>query len=147
MLRRSKRRTSGLPLLLVAVVLLSACSRQSAPRVSGSVNVTLIDFHMSPATTTVPSGLVAFHIRNDAPATHEFVVVRTDLQPGELPIGADGLSIDEDQLHNVGELSEVQSASTDTLLLHLPPGRYVVFCNLQGHYLGGMHAGIEVTQG
>ena len=26
----------------------------------------------------------------------------------------------------------------------LKPGRYVLWCNLEGHYLGGMHASFEV---
>jgi uncharacterized cupredoxin-like copper-binding protein len=30
------------------------------------------------------------------------------------------------------------------LRVHLTPGRYVLFCNMTGHYLGGMDRDIEV---
>jgi uncharacterized cupredoxin-like copper-binding protein len=29
--------------------------------------------------------------------------------------------------------------------LHLRPGRYELFCNMAGHYLGGMRAELVVT--
>jgi uncharacterized cupredoxin-like copper-binding protein len=31
------------------------------------------------------------------------------------------------------------------LHLHLTPGRYVLFCNMAGHYLGGMHRTLVVA--
>ena len=31
-----------------------------------------------------------------------------------------------------------------TLVLHLAPGHYVLYCNLEGHYLGGMYAALTV---
>ena len=37
------------------------------------------------------------------------------------------------------------TASFETLVIHLAPGRYVFFCNLEGHYLGGMHGVLEVS--
>ena len=40
----------------------------------------------------------------------------------------DGLDIDERQ----------------TQVLGLTPGNYVLYCNLEGHYLGGMHASLAV---
>ena len=76
--------------------------------------------------------------------TYEFVIVRTDFPSDQLPIGADGLSVNEDQLRPAGEIGEVESGTTQTLALHLAPGRYVFFCNLEGHYLGGMHGVLEV---
>jgi len=55
------------------------------------------------------------------------------------------LSVDEDAVQSVGEISEVAAGENNTLSGHLTPGHYVVFCNLEGHYLGGMRAGIEVN--
>jgi uncharacterized cupredoxin-like copper-binding protein len=84
-------------------------------------------------------------VNNQAPITHEFVVVHTNLPADALPIGPDGLSVNEDWLSPVGELDEVTAGDTGLLPLDLPPGRYVFFCNLEGHYLGGMHGVLEVT--
>jgi uncharacterized cupredoxin-like copper-binding protein len=33
----------------------------------------------------------------------------------------------------------------EEVLLHLKPGRYELFCNMAGHYLGGMRAALVVT--
>ena len=43
-----------------------------------------------PSSPTAPAGKVTLSVSNIGPTTHEFVVVRTDLPDGELPIGADG---------------------------------------------------------
>ena len=53
--------------------------------------------------------------------------------------------MNEDWLDGVGELNEVAAGTVGTLPLTLAPGRYVFFCNMDGHYLGGMHAVLEVT--
>ena len=101
--------------------------------------------HITPAEQTVGTGDVVMRVHNDAPVTHEFVVVRTDLPADGLPIGPDGLSVNEEWLSAMGELDEVPATKISSLALNLPPGRYVFFCNLEGHYLGGMHAVLEVT--
>jgi uncharacterized cupredoxin-like copper-binding protein len=62
-----------------------------------------------------------------------------------LPIGPDGLSVNEDWLSSMGEIEETPPGWTGMLSLTLPPGHYVFFCNLEGHYLGGMHAALQVT--
>jgi hypothetical protein len=130
----------------VALLVLTACSH--VPAATGApVNIVLRDFKIESATAVTSHADVVFHVHNLAPATHEFVVVRTDLAPDRLPIGTDGLSVDEDKLHPVGEIGEVGTETTETLALHLSPGRYVFFCNLDGHYLGGMHTVLEVTGG
>jgi uncharacterized cupredoxin-like copper-binding protein len=109
------------------------------------VDVTLRDFSIRTSTSTVAAGTVAFSIDNRGPATHEFVVVRTDLPHDRLPAAADGLSVDEDALTGVGEISEVDIWTISTLELRLAPGHYVFFCNLEGHYLGGMSGTLVVS--
>jgi uncharacterized cupredoxin-like copper-binding protein len=128
---------------VAALALLGGCF--PAPAATGAViAVSEKDFAIE-APATIASGNVTFSVTNQGPATHEFVVVRSDLSPDDLPIGPDGLSADEDALTDVGEINQVNYGSTETLHLSLPPGRYVFFCNLEGHYLGGMHAGLVVT--
>jgi len=127
-------------------VVLAPAGCSAAPQPKGQVvDVTLRDFHMDNATPSAASGDVVLQVHNDAPATHEFVVVRTDLPADGLPLGPDGLSVNEDWLDGVGELNDVAAGTVGTLPLTLAPGRYVFFCNLDGHYLGGMHAVLEVA--
>jgi uncharacterized cupredoxin-like copper-binding protein len=122
-----------------------ACTRTAPPQAGATVEIHEHDFRIEASARSVAAGPVVFQVHNDAPATHEFVVVRTDEPDGRLPIGSDGLSVNEEELISVGELSEVESGAVDTLSIALTPGRYVFFCNMEGHYMGGMHGVVEVT--
>jgi uncharacterized cupredoxin-like copper-binding protein len=83
-------------------------------------------------------------LKNRGPDDHEFFLVHAGR--GELPMRRDGLTVDEDALqHRVaGSLEAGNPGSLRTLRVHLRPGRYVMFCNMSGHYLGGMHAQVVV---
>jgi uncharacterized cupredoxin-like copper-binding protein len=131
--------------LMVAAVALPSCSGKSPYPGGTPVAITLRDFKMTPAQSAANPGDVRFEVYNKSPVTHEFVVVRSDLPADALPLGADGLSVDEDQVDVVAELGEVVTRDTAILALGLPPGRYVFFCNLEGHYLGGMHGALKVS--
>jgi uncharacterized cupredoxin-like copper-binding protein len=144
--RRTLKWGAALAGAFLVLGLVGGCTA-SDPAAAGSVvNVTLHDFRIDSESTSVSGDQdVIFRIDNQAPVTHEFVVVRSDLPPDQLAIGSDGLSVDEDQLDPMGEIGEVESGTIQTLALHLSPGHYVFFCNLEGHYLGGMHGGLEVS--
>ena len=79
-------------------------------------------------------------------APHEFIVVRTNRAPDKLPLQRDGLTVDEEGpgVAPVDEAEGLDIADRRTLLLDLAPGHYVLFCNMEGHYLGGMHAAFTV---
>ena len=125
--------------------LLVACS-EPATAPSGPVfDVELKDFKVHPSSGSAPAGPVTIHVSNTGPTTHEFVVVRTDLPPDELPIGADGLSVDDDDLEEIDEIEGIEDGTTGQVTVRLEPGRYVFFCNFEGHYLAGMHAGVQVA--
>jgi uncharacterized cupredoxin-like copper-binding protein len=101
------------------------------------------DFHIS-APTVLRAGEDALTVRNEGPERHEFIVARVGGAP--LPLRADGLTVDEDavQKQEVGELEPGNPGAVRTLRLKLTPGRYVFFCNMAGHYLGGMRHEVVV---
>jgi uncharacterized cupredoxin-like copper-binding protein len=134
-------------LALALVALAPSCSAGHEPRHGTDLGVTLRDFHIGLGRATVPSGPVTFDVHNVGPSTHEFLVVRTKLAAGRLPIGTDGLRVNEDSplLHAVKEDSELDLGDAHQVSVNLPPGDYVLYCNLEGHYLGGMHAGFDVA--
>jgi uncharacterized cupredoxin-like copper-binding protein len=111
-----------------------------------SIAATVQDFRITLATGSVPAGRTTFVLHSRGPSTHEFVIARTDIMADRLPLGADGLTVDEEskQLSDVDRLAFLDLGETITLTVSLPPGRYVIFCNFEGHYLGGMHAALEV---
>jgi uncharacterized cupredoxin-like copper-binding protein len=147
---RARRRWAwALALVLAAVALavpLSVARRQE-PTPSGTpVNVLLEDFEVRGDAAVVPAGTVSFRIRNQGPTSHELIVVRSDRPPGKLPLQPDGLTVDEEG-PGIDLLEEVEGLDIDdrqTMVLNLTPGRYVLYCNLEGHYLGGMYAALTV---
>ena len=78
------------------------------------------------------------------PDMHELIVVRTSA--AHLPLRPDAATVDEDGLEplTVGTLEPGSPGSVRELDLRLQPGRYEVFCNMAGHYLGGMSAAFTV---
>jgi uncharacterized cupredoxin-like copper-binding protein len=126
----------------------SACSGGSSSGRSGAdLPVKLKDFRIGLARHTLAAGTVSFDIRNPGPSTHEFLIVRTDLPSSRLPLGPDGLTVDEEswELDLVEEDAELDIGAIRVLQVDLSPGHYVLYCNLEGHYLGGMHASLVVT--
>ena len=53
--------------------------------------------------------------------------------------------IDEAKLDVVGEQPEYEPGTPGSVTLDLTPGRYVVMCNIQGHYKAGMYADLEIV--
>ena len=147
---RARRRWAWvlvLGLVAAAIAVPLTVARRDGPTPRGTLhNVLLEDFKVRQETTVVPAGTVSFLIRNQGPTTHEVIVVRTDLAPDKLPLQPDGLTVDEEE-RGVKFLEEVEGLDIDdreTLILDLAPGRYVLYCNLEGHYLGGMYEALIV---
>jgi uncharacterized cupredoxin-like copper-binding protein len=109
-------------------------ARAAAPRV---VHVAERDFRIS-APTRVRAGKIRLVASNKGPDTHELIVVREG--PGQLPLRADGVTVDEDALDHaiVASVEGYAPGASRTITLDLRPGRYELFCNMSGHYLGGM---------
>jgi len=131
---------AGMALVLVA------CSPSTTGPSGAVFEVRIKDFTILPSSDSASAGLMTLNVSNTGPTTHEFVVVRTDLPDDDLPIGVDGLSVDEDGLEPVDEIEGIEDGTSGRATVRLEPGRYVFFCNFEGHYLAGMNAGIEVTE-
>ena len=136
--------------LIVVAVLISGCSSGSAKTASPAdshVGVVLEDFKLTTSSVKLKAGRIAFDVVNNGPSTHTFKVDRTDLAADSLPIDDSGLLVLEDapELHRVGSVASLSIGAKHTLTLDLPPGHYVVYCNLEGHYLSNMRVGIDVS--
>ncbi len=138
----------GLAAVCAVTLALAACGSGASAPLAHSATATLSEFTIALDTAKLGAGQATLSIKNDGKITHEFVLVRTDLAAGALPVGSDG-GVDEEatEVSHVDEAEDIAAGSTASLTVSLPAGRYVVFCNLPGHYKGGMHAGIEVTAG
>jgi uncharacterized cupredoxin-like copper-binding protein len=144
------RKVVTLAATLALAVLTVACSKSSdggGGDTSGSstISSTMKDFAISLSSTNASPGEVTFKITNDGPSTHEFVVIKTDDAPEALPTQGPEVIEDAAGLSNIGEAEDIETGGTATLTLTLESGNYVVICNLEGHYKGGMHAGFTVA--
>jgi uncharacterized cupredoxin-like copper-binding protein len=143
---RASARAKAL-LVVGAVVLTGALlsSPSGAAPARGPHPVIEEDFHIT-APDVVRAGRVRLQVTNSGPDDHELIVVRrTD---GELPMRADGLTVDEKAIRTrlAGVLEAGKPGRVRTLRLKLRPGRYELFCNMSGHYLGGMEATFEAVR-
>jgi uncharacterized cupredoxin-like copper-binding protein len=135
----------GLGLAALGVALVSACSSGSSHRAKAGteVRVTERDFRITVAPAKVRAGDVRLLLHNKGPDAHELIMVRAS--HGRLPLRTDGLTVDEEALASLETVEAQSPGFADELLLHLKPGRYELFCNMAGHYLGGMRAELVVT--
>jgi uncharacterized cupredoxin-like copper-binding protein len=147
---RARRRWAWALALVLAALALAVpltVARRHEPTPRGTpVNVRLEDFKVLRDAAVVPAGTVSFRILNQGPTSHEFIVVRTDRDPDKLPLQRDGLTVNEEG-PGIDFIDEAQGLDIDdrqTLVLRLAPGHYVMYCNFEGHYLGGMHATLTV---
>jgi uncharacterized cupredoxin-like copper-binding protein len=131
----------------VALALLAGCSSGSSHKAAGapSVRIQERDFRITVKPARVRAGTVRLVLHNKGPDTHELLIVRS--ASADLPLRTDGLTINEASVDKatVGVIEGKEPGTTEELVLHLKPGRYELFCNMAGHYLGGMRAQLVVT--
>jgi uncharacterized cupredoxin-like copper-binding protein len=109
---------------------------------SGAANalaVTEHNFAIDPSAGTVAAGTVTLSISNTGPSSHELLIFRTALPDDKLPLGNDA-RVNEDAIPKVFDTeTDLPAGDHRQATVNLPPGRYVLICNLPGHYLSGMH--------
>lgn len=142
-------RSTAAPLALAFAALLpvaTGCMSSSDAAVETRVRVTMDDFGFETDRAVVPAGLVDLRVHNDGPSTHEINVDRTIYRSGKIPLQPDGITADEEAPHlrRIDSIEQVNLGATADLVVRLKPGKYVLWCNLEGHYLGGMHKLLKV---
>jgi uncharacterized cupredoxin-like copper-binding protein len=127
-------------LTIGGALLVGACGSASS---GGTIHVTLKENGITLDQTTVNAGTVVFDVKNSGTIIHEFVVIKTDVAQDKLPAsaGEPGQMLEDG---SVGEVEDVNVGESKQLSLKLDPGKYVLICNLAGHYLLGMHVGFVV---
>ena len=150
----------------ILVLLLPACGNDddggtdavASETTSGgeaSVAVTLQEFAVAADPASVQAGAVTFDVTNDGPDdVHEFVVLKTDLGPTELPTDNDGAVLEDGEgIEVIDEIEDIPVGETPTLAVDLDAGSYVLICNilqkeddgtLEAHYSEGMRTAFTV---
>ena len=152
MVLRSRRPRAAIFVATVAALALvsAGCSGDEET----TVDVTVQEFAIIPASSSAPAGDVTFDVTNEGPDdVHEFVVFKTDLAPDALPTAADG-SVDEEGegIELIDEIEDIAVGDTPTLTVTLDAGSYVFICNIVeeedgetiAHYQQGMRVAFTV---
>ncbi len=123
---------------------LAGCGGAGKAAGGAVVGVTERDFHIATTTTHVAAGSLTLRIHNAGPDEHELIVA-PERQDG-LPLRADGFTVSEESIASSepGSIQPQQPEHTELLRMRLKPGRYVLFCNMEGHYMAGMHTVLVV---
>jgi uncharacterized cupredoxin-like copper-binding protein len=149
----ARRRKAALTGLAVIALAIAACSPAATAKPAGptTVDVTLQEWAVVPASTTIKAGQVTFNAKNVGPDdAHELVVIKTDLGPLELATGADG-KVDEAGagITMIGEIEEFAVGASASGTFDLAAGKYLLICNVldaegDAHYGKGMTIAITV---
>ena len=93
-------------------------------------------------------GDVTFAITNFGTMKHEFLVVKTDFEPGKIPLTSESRFDEEAEgLEVIDEIPEFDVKTTGLLTVNLDAGKYQLLCNIAGHYKAGMYEAFEVVKG
>ena len=127
-------------MLALTTALIAVAVGLAAPGASGRtaktvVAVKLKEFKLVPVPTFAKAGPVAFTVKNIGKLDHEFVIVRTNLPAGKLPVKAGRVT-----LKPLGKVGPFKPGKGGALALSLKTGKYVLFCNVAGHYGAGQYA-------
>jgi len=136
--RRSLSVLIGSTLVVTASVALSAGALGASG--GGTSKVALREWAVAPAPASATAGKITFVVKNNGKTKHEFVVIKTDLAPAKLPVKKGRAS----EKGAKGEIGDLPAGSTKRLTLTLPKGKYVLICNLTGHYQAGQRAAFTV---
>jgi hypothetical protein len=129
-------------LLALLALAVSGCGSAQHAQIPG-VSVDEKDFNIT-VPGTLRAGEATLTVHNHGPDRHELIVARvSETAPA---LRTDGLTVDEEALEKaeVGALEPGEPGSVRELSLKLAPGRYLFFCNMAGHFLGGMHHEVVV---
>ena len=131
---------------LVAGLAVTTSALQAAPAAPAQVKAatvrgTLKEWGLTVSPAKVTAGKVTFVVRNIGKKKHEFVVIKTNKAANALPM--EGREASEKGA--VDEIGEIAPGATERLTINLKKGKYVLICNLPGHYKRGQYAGFTVS--
>jgi uncharacterized cupredoxin-like copper-binding protein len=103
------------------------------------VAVKLKEFKVLPGKSSVAAGPVLFKVSDVGALPHELLVVKTKVAQGKLPVRNNKAVVKA-----LGKVGPLKPGKSGTLVLTLKAGKYVLLCNVAGHYQAGQHAAFTV---
>ena len=139
--RRGRARAAlALAVAVSSAGLIAITASPAETATSGSaVSVALVEWKMLPGQVTVRAGRVTFVVRNDGTMEHEFLVLRSDRHHHSLKVEG-GQAVETGRL---GEIPKIPAGTSKRITLKVPRGKYIMLCNMLGHYQAGQYASLR----
>ncbi len=119
---------------------------EDGDKVSNDITGSVAEWSVGVSANEAKAGDVKFTMKNAGSIPHEFIIVKTDFAPGEIPLGTNNRFDEEGEgLEVIGEIPEWDAGTTDTVTLNLTAGKYQLLCNIEGHYKNGMYVPFTVS--
>jgi uncharacterized cupredoxin-like copper-binding protein len=135
--------TRAIPALMALALLVAACAAPAEGTPPDSqVVAEMTDYKITVNLPSVKAGKTKIGVRNLANMEHSFEVLKTDLAHDKIPV--DGASAKAREDGKVGGIASIPAGKSAAVTIDLVPGRYVLICNVAGHYQLGMHIGFTV---
>jgi uncharacterized cupredoxin-like copper-binding protein len=125
--------------VIPAAVAVAAASPALASPSASSINVTEKEFKMTPSATSAKAGQVTFKVVNKGALDHTLEIVKTSLAASKLPVKSEKVT-----LKPLGKAGPFKPGKSGTLKITLKAGKYVLFCNIAGHYKAGQYVAFTV---
>jgi uncharacterized cupredoxin-like copper-binding protein len=123
----------ALAVAAVSVALLAACGGGGggAAQPSGSIKVTMTEYHFAPSAINAPQGKVVFFLVNSGAMSHDMIITTGSGSTSGTIVGrSDLISAGDSFVFTVSNLAA---------------GTYTIYCDQPGHETSGMHGTLTVT--
>jgi plastocyanin len=108
-------------------VLLAGCGGGGTAQPSGSIKVTMTEYHFEPSTISASAGQVVFYLVNAGTASHDMIIRDTG---GNKVAGSDLISAGDSFVFTVSSINA---------------GTYTFVCDQPGHEASGMKGTLTIT--
>ena len=106
--------------------------------IGGTGDKTKATMGLKLSSNTAKAGKVTFVVTNTSKDTVHEVVILPYKDGQALPYSDKDMRIDEEAAGHLGEVSELDPGKAGTVTLDLKAGKYLLVCNIAGHYMNGM---------
>ena len=144
-MKRNFTKLVGVAVLAILAVGCGADQNDATGITSNEITGSLKEWEVAVDVANAKAGEVTFTVSNNGTIGHEFLVVKTDIALGEIPLDGDHFAEPTDGIEVIDEIGEFAKGTTEVLVLALEPGNYQLVCNLPDHYEAGMHASFTVS--
>jgi uncharacterized cupredoxin-like copper-binding protein len=134
-----------LAIVAAALAAFAACDGTSNTDGNNLQTVVLREWAVTKSLLEVPTGNLRFRVRNNGTLEHELVIIKSVLPADNLPIDQAGTAVDLGAAGEVaGEIEAIGSNQEKSATFSLTSGKYVLICNIAGHYQQGMRTDFTV---